>query len=66
MTSSLAEIAKSIAVSVKRETVLIELICTDAYGAQVLCEDIQSRLTSGRGLSLAVDAEPVKQDGDAS
>lgn len=41
-----------IAVSVKFDTVYVELICGDNYAAQVLYEEIIERLQRGEGLTL--------------
>jgi hypothetical protein len=52
--SNLAGIVKQIAVATEAETVILELICGDVYGAQVLHDDIASRLKTDRVLSLIV------------
>lgn len=52
--SNLAGIAKQIAVATEEETVFIELICGDAYSAQVLGDDIASRLKTDHVLALIV------------
>lgn len=52
--TSLAGVVKQIAVATDAETVIIELICGDAYGAQVLSDDIVSRLKVDHVLSLIV------------
>ena len=59
--SHLPGIVKQVAVRTDEETVVIELICTDTYAAQVLKDDIVSRLRTDQGLSLIVkvDAEVV-------
>jgi hypothetical protein len=50
--SNLAGIVKQIAVGTEGRTVCVELICSDAYGAQVLSDDITSRLKTDRVFSL--------------
>lgn len=54
MTQALAKTIKQIAVSHDANTVLIELICTDEYGALVLYDDVMSRLQIEGGCSLHV------------
>ena len=51
---NIAQIVKQIAVSAEDNTVCVELICSDAYGAQVLSDDITSRLKIDHVLSLIV------------
>lgn len=60
--SSLAGTVKQIAVSAEDETVLVELICHDAYGAQVLADDVISRLKTDGALKLTVKVGAVLQD----
>lgn len=52
--SNLANIVKQIAVGADGKTVCVELICADEYGAQILCDDITSRLKTDRVLKLTV------------
>jgi hypothetical protein len=59
--SDLKGIVTEIAVSIEESTVTIELICADAYAAEVLCDDIVSRVSSGGGLQLNVRATPKVQ-----
>jgi hypothetical protein len=54
MTNPLARTVKQIAVSHDANTVLVELICTDEYGALVLYDDVLSRLQTDGGCSLHV------------
>lgn len=51
------KVSKKIGVSVKFDTVSIELVCGDAYLANVLYDDILERLKSGQGITLSVDAK---------
>lgn len=62
-TSSLPLVAHQVAVSHDEETVLLELICKDAYGACVLYDDVLSRLQSERGLHLFVQCKPIGNGG---
>lgn len=52
--SNLAGVVKQIAVATEDRTVIVELICDNAYGAQVLSDDIVSRLKTDKVLSLIV------------
>lgn len=52
MSDSLADIVKQIAVSTAGRTVCVELICEDAYGAQIVSDDIKSRLQTDKVFSL--------------
>lgn len=52
--SNLAGTVKQIAVSAEEKTVFIELICAGNYEAQVLADDITSRLQTDQVLSLIV------------
>lgn len=58
--TSLAEIVKSVAVSIEDgNTVVIELICGDEYAAVLLYEDVLSRMASERGMMLRLKAGAV-------
>lgn len=52
--SMLPGIVKQIAISVEEKTVFIELICANNYAAQVLNDDLTSRLKTDQVLSLIV------------
>lgn len=52
------KVSKKIGVSVKFDTVSIELVCGDPYLANVLYDDLLERLRSGQGITLSVDAKP--------
>lgn len=60
--TSLAEVTKHIAVSHDEKTVFIELICTSELAANVLYDDVLSRLNSGAGLTLWVKAGPTVEE----
>jgi hypothetical protein len=62
--TSIVLVAKQIAVSHEEKTVLIELICSDAYAAVVLYDDVLSRLNSESGLKLTVRCGPALNDGE--
>jgi len=64
--TNIAQIVKQIAVSAKDRTVVIELICSDAYGAEVLREDITSRLVNDRVLSVIVKVGATVESGAAT
>ena len=52
MSSDLAKLVREGAVTVRDNTVIIELICADSYGAQVFGDDIVQRFGSEGGLVL--------------
>lgn len=52
MSDNTGGIVKQIAVGTAGHTVHLELICLDAYGAQVIADDIRSRLQTDRVFSL--------------
>ncbi|HYM31849.1 MAG TPA: hypothetical protein VEU47_11140 [Candidatus Cybelea sp.] len=62
--SKFCGVVKQIAVTTDDRAVVIELICTDAYAAQVLSDDIVSRLKCDHVLSLIVKVGALV-DGDA-
>lgn len=59
--NALAITVPQVALSVKKTTVLVELICADEYGAQVLFDDIHEKITSDRGLVLRLRGEAAKK-----
>ncbi len=59
----IAQIVKQIAVSAEDRTVVVELICSDPYGAQVLSDDITSRLKIDQVLSLIVKVGATVESG---
>lgn len=61
--SNLAGVVKQIAVATDQETVIIEPICDNAYGAQVLSDDIVSRLKTDKVLSLIVKVGATVESG---
>lgn len=65
MSADLTRVVKQIAVSADERTVVVELICDDAYGAQVLSDDIISRLKIDRVLSLIVKVGATVESGAA-
>jgi hypothetical protein len=56
-------VGKKIAVSVLFDVVTVEIICGDAYEAQVLFDDLIQRLQSGEGITLSVK-QPVAESVD--
>ncbi|MGA7809660.1 hypothetical protein [Bradyrhizobium sp.] len=52
MTEDLSRLIRNAAASVDGKTVIVELICSDEYGAQVLFDDVVSRIASEGGLVL--------------
>jgi len=63
---NIAQIVKQIAISAEDQVVVVELICSDAYGAQVLSDDIISRLKCDHVLSLIVKVGGVAADSGAA
>ena len=53
-----------ITVSLKFNTVFIELSCGDAYEAVSLYDEIIERLRDGEGLTLSIQQPPPKGVGD--
>jgi hypothetical protein len=49
-------VKKELGVSVSKNVVTVEIICADAYEAQVVHDDIIERMRSGEGLSLGFEA----------
>jgi hypothetical protein len=57
------KVGKKVAVSVRFDTVTLEVICGDEYEAQVLYDDLVERLRSGEGISLSLgQPESAKQE----
>lgn len=56
--SSLAGIVKQIAVATTGKTVCVELICANAYDAQIVSDDITSRLKIDKVFSLVCQVGP--------
>jgi hypothetical protein len=52
--SSLTGIVTQVASSIDGNTVVLELICTDDYAAQIVLDDVRSRLTSADGLRMTL------------
>jgi hypothetical protein len=52
MSETLTRIIRKSAISIKERTVIIELICSDVYGANVVYDDVLESITSDRGLTL--------------
>jgi hypothetical protein len=51
-------VGRKVAVSVRFDTVMLEVICGDEYEAQVLYDDLVDRLKSGEGISLSLAQQP--------
>lgn len=51
--------AQRIAIDADGATVKIELMCSDAYAAQVLLDDLSDRLVRDHVLALVVRVAPV-------
>lgn len=49
------KVSQKLAVSILMDTVTIEIICGDAYAAEVLYDDLVDRLRSGEGITLSLD-----------
>jgi hypothetical protein len=60
--SLIENVAQRIAIDVNGDTVKIELSCTDAYGAQVLADDLSDRLIKDHVLALIVKVAPIAAD----
>ena len=59
--SESAKAGKQMAVSVRRDTVVIEIICAgDKYEAQVLYDDIIERMRSGEGVTIGVQGKSIE------
>ena len=63
---NIAQVVKQVAVSIEQQTVVLELICSDEYGANVLFDDVLSRLNSDGGLSLLLRTGGMIVDSGAS
>lgn len=61
--NSLVGVVTEIQVGIEDTKVIIELICANAYAAEVLCDDVVSKLSSEGGLRLNVKATPKVQNG---
>jgi hypothetical protein len=55
------KISQKVAISVQFDMVTIELICGDAYAAQVLYDDLIDRLRCGEGITLSMDQDRLRQ-----
>lgn len=60
--SKLQCVVRQMAVGIDGDTVTIELICADAYGALVLNDDIVSRLKADGALSLSLRVGSVLEE----
>jgi hypothetical protein len=58
-------ITKKLAISVMMGTVSLELICDDAYEANVLFDDIIDRLRANEGLELRLQQPKALDNPDA-
>lgn len=58
--ASLNGVVTSMAASIEDKTVVIELICSDTYAAQVVYEDVLARLNSDEGLKLTLKVKPLE------
>ena len=58
MSGAMAKLMPQMAVDIKGNTVLVEMICTDALAANVLFDDLVSRLKSDGNLTLCFRADP--------
>lgn len=59
-TTSLNGVVTSVAASIEGNTVLLELICSDEYAAQVVHEDVVARLNSDIGLRMTLRVKPAE------
>jgi hypothetical protein len=57
MSGNLQDIVPQVAVDIEGKEVTIALICSDAYAARVLFEDVVAKITSGASLKLQLRAE---------
>jgi hypothetical protein len=55
------KVGKKVAVSVRFDTVVVEVICGDCYLAQVLFDDITERLQKGEGISLGLQQDATER-----
>ena len=51
-------VGRQLAVSITFNVVSVEIICSDAYEAEVLFDDLTERARSGEGFSLGALATP--------
>lgn len=58
--TSLNGVVTRMAASIEDKTVVIELICADAYAAQVVYEDVVARANSDEGLTLKLKVKPLE------
>lgn len=54
-------VGRKTAISIRGDTVMIEIICGDFYEAEVLYDDLIERLGSGQGFNLGVNGV-IKQE----
>jgi hypothetical protein len=58
--TSLIGVVTQVASSIDGNTVVIELICTDDYAAQVVFDDVRARLDSEDGLRMTLKLRSVE------
>lgn len=66
MSGNICDIVPQIAVSREKNTVVIELICSDEYAATVLFEDLVSKVTSEKGVKLQLRGNLKAESGASS
>jgi hypothetical protein len=60
-TELIGTIGKKVAVSVRFDTVCVEIICGDDYLAQVLYDDLTERLQKGEGITIGLGQKKVEE-----
>lgn len=58
---NIKDIIPEVAIGCHDAIVTIELICSDAYSARVLCDDILSRVSSDRGMVLKLRGQTISE-----
>lgn len=58
--TSLNGVVTHVAASIDEKTVVLELICTDEYAAQVVYEDALARLNSDDGLRMTLKVRSLE------
>ena len=58
MSEDLAKLMPQMALDIKGKTVFVELICTDAYAARVLFDDLDSRLRRDGHFAIGLRVDP--------
>jgi hypothetical protein len=63
MSAAPVKVGRQLAVSVRFDTVSIDVMCGDDYEAQVLFDDLTERLQKGEGITLSVSQSPPPNNG---